>query len=186
MDRIVRSINELDRLWKALPPLPRERGRVELIVVRPTSGVRETPERVDISPELGVHGDRWSKAAAADPDKQVTLMNARVAEVVAGTPGTGIPWELFGDNFLVDIDLSEDALPVGTTLALGGAIVQITALPHTGCKNYRQRFGSQALRWINHKNNRPQKLRGVNCRVIQAGTVALGDLIEVMARVPEP
>jgi MOSC domain-containing protein YiiM len=39
-----------------------------------------------------------------------------------------------------------------------------------------------ALAWINDEDGRARKLRGVNCRVIEAGTIRVGDVIEVVAR----
>ena len=41
----------------------------------------------------------------------------------------------------------------------------------------RQRFGLDALRWVNA--NRTQRPRGLNCRVLEAGSVAVGDPVSV-------
>ena len=45
--------------------------------------------------------------------------------------------------------------------------------PHTGCKKFKERFGLDALKWVN--DNRDRRLRGMNCRVVEAGAVAVGD-----------
>ena len=68
-------------------------------------------------------------------------------------------------------------LPPGTRLRVGTALIEITPEPHTGCKKFHARFGSAALRWINHRDHRDERLRGVYGRVIEAGVVATGDVI---------
>ena len=47
----------------ALPPAPRDRGRVALIVRRGEKGLREAPLRVCLGAETGVPGDRWNRSA---------------------------------------------------------------------------------------------------------------------------
>src|SRR5262249_22786911 len=150
-------------------------GRVRLLVLRKDNGLHETPERVEVSPTRGVHGDRWESAAQREIDGQITLMNARAAELVAD----GSPLDLPGDNVLVDLDLSAEALPVGSRLRLGSAVIELTPLPHTGCRKFSARFGQEALRWVNWKDHRDRRLRGINCRIIEAGAVQLGDRCEV-------
>ena len=109
-----------------------------------------------------------------DLDAQVTLMNLRVVELIAGD---GVPLDTPGDNFLVDLDLAEDALPTGTRLRLGSALLEVSPAPHTGCKKFSQRFGLEALKWVN--DHRDLRLRGMNCRVLEAGSVAVGDAVEI-------
>jgi MOSC domain-containing protein YiiM len=101
-------------------------------------------------------------------------MNVRVAELVADGRA---PLDSPGDNFLVDLELSEEALPAGTYLRLGSALLELTVLPHTGCKKFRERFGLEALKWVNA--HRDLRLRGANCRVVESGSVAVGDPVEV-------
>jgi MOSC domain-containing protein YiiM len=157
--------------WTAVEPAPRGRGTVRLICVRVDEGVHETPEQVDVTVEDGVAGDRWA-TGRRDRDAQVTLMNVRVAELIGG------PLDLPGDNFQVDLDLSEEALPVGTRLRIGSALLEVSPAPHTGCKKFRERFGLDALTWVN--DNRDRRLRGMNCRVLEAGAVAVGDSVAVV------
>jgi len=153
------------------------RGReVVLITIRLGDGRHETPDRVTLSPEGGVHGDRWALGKRKDPDAQVTLMDARVARLLASGAA---PLHAAGDNFLVDLDLSIDALPVGTALRLGSAVVEVSATPHTGCKKFVDRFGRAALDWVNASTNRALRLRGINCRVRSGGEVAVGDTVAV-------
>ena len=38
-------------------------------------------------------------------------------------------------------------------------------------------FGLDALTWVN--DHRDRRLRGMNCRVLEAGSVAVGDPVEV-------
>jgi MOSC domain-containing protein YiiM len=148
---------------------------VRLICVRAGDGVHETPERSTVDVADGLAGDRWAAAERPNLDAQITLMNVRVAELVNGGR---LPLDAPGDNFLVDLDLSEEALPAGTRLRLGTAVVELTALAHTGCKTFRERFGLEALEWVNGR--RELRLRGANCRVVESGAVAVGDAVAVV------
>jgi MOSC domain-containing protein YiiM len=165
------SAEEIERAWQQIERSPRGHGSVKLITIRLGGGRHEHLDRVAISPELGVHGDRWGQKRK-HLDAQVTLMNARVAELIAAGV---VPPGAAGDNFLVDLDIGEESLPAGSQVRIGGALVEITALPHTGCNKFRQRFGAAAHEWVNAPPNRALRLRGVNCRIVAAGEVAVGD-----------
>ena len=171
------SFEQLEESWARVPSPPRDSGRVECIVVRPSSGERQTPQEITLSPEQGVHGDRWSAGDPPNPDAQVSLMNIRVGQLIAGDDTR---LALFGDNLLVDFDLSEDVLPIGAKLRIGSTLLEVTPKKHTGCEKYRLRFGVDALRWVNHKQNKANRFRGLFCRVLEAGTIRVGDSIEVI------
>src|SRR4051812_3013058 len=165
---------DFDSVWAGTEAAPRGSGTVSLICIRVDEGEHETPDRGELTVEEGLVGDRWVRGKA-DPDAQITLMNARVAQIVAAN---GTPAHMAGDNFQVDLDLSEEALPVGTRLRFGEALLEVSPAPHTGCKKFKERFGLDALKWVN--DNKDQRLRGVNCRVVEGGAVAVGDPVAVV------
>ena len=161
---------------------PADQGRLVMIVVRPDRDLRELPHAAEISPESGLAGDRWSRHCTRrlpdgrlNPDTQLTLMNSRAAAWIAGPEAR---WPLAGDNLVVDLDLSVVNLPAGQRLKLGGAIIEISPEPHTGCAKFAQRFGPDALAWVNSPIGRQLRLRGVNAMVLEAGWVRTGDRIE--------
>jgi MOSC domain-containing protein YiiM len=86
-------------------------------------------------------------------------------------------WPLAGDQLYVDLDISRDNLPPGTRLAIGSAVVEVTAEPHTGCKKFRARFGMEALELFNSPQGRALNLRGINTRVVEPGVVRTGDSV---------
>jgi MOSC domain-containing protein YiiM len=173
----MRTFDELEALWSAAPSPPSERGTVRLLCVRRAPSQHETPETVELTVREGLVGDRWSRATdhEPDPEAQVTLMMAAVAELVAA--GTQ-PLHEAGDNILVDYDISVDNLPAGSRLRIGEAVLEVSASPHTGCSKFSGRFGQDALRWVNWRHWRERRLRGVNCRVVSGGTIRLGDPVE--------
>jgi MOSC domain-containing protein YiiM len=159
---------------------PRDDGRVVLVVRRPASGERELPGEALLDRETGLAGDNWLARGnksmpdgSADPQRQVTVMNARVAELVAG--GTD-RMALAGDQLYVDLDLSIDNLPAGSLLTVGQAVLQVSEAPHLGCAKFVERFGAEAMRFVNSRAGRRLRLRGMNTRVLVSGTVRLGDL----------
>ena len=166
------------RALRALPPAPRDRGRVVLIVRRLATGAREAPGDVRLSPEEGVPGDGWRRRPPVEPDAQLAVMRADIAERIAN----GQPLTLFGDNLFVDLDLSAVNLPVGTRIRVGQAMVEMTAEPHDGCRKFQQRFGQDALRLVQAKETRDQNFRGVYWRVVEAGPVGVGDEVRVLSR----
>jgi MOSC domain-containing protein YiiM len=172
-----RTFDELEALYTAGAPEPRDAGTVRLVCVRVGGGEHRTPERVAVTVAGGVEGDRWALDPERDTGEQVTLMSARVAKLIAADHA---PLHAAGDNFLVELDLSVEALPVGTRLRLGTAELEISEIPHTGCRKYAARFGHDALKWANHVSTRGRRLRGVNARVVADGLVAVGDAIEVL------
>ena len=176
------TAEELEQGLPGILAAPRGEGTVELIVRRPVMDEREVLAEAELDGEVGLVGDMWkvrpskrTPDGSAHPDMQLTLMSARVADLVAG--GDRDRWQLAGDQLYVDLDLSQEHLPAGTRLAVGSAVVEITAEPHTGCAKFAARFGGAAHRFVNVKTHRHLRLRGVNARVVESGAVAVGDAI---------
>lgn len=160
---------------------PREAGVIQMIVRRPAVDEREVVVACELNLEVGLVGDSWTqRPSKTTPDRspslqaQVTLMNSRAIALIAQSEDR---WPLAGDQFYVDLDLSVENLPAGTQLRLGSAIIEISAQPHTGCAKFSQRFGVEAHKFVNSKEGSPLRLRGVNARVVQAGTVRVGDVV---------
>jgi MOSC domain-containing protein YiiM len=159
---------------------PKDNGRVELIVRRPAERQREILEEASLDLVDGLVGDGWSvriskrTGLGPDPDRQLTLMNARAAALVAGTADHG---GLAGDQLYVDLDLSYENIPPGRRLQVGTAVIEVSAAPHTGCAKFTERFGKDALRFVNSEVGRKLNLRGINTKIVVAGTVRTGDAI---------
>ncbi|MDZ4828158.1 MAG: MOSC domain-containing protein [Actinomycetota bacterium] len=174
-----RTTEELEAAIDDLREAPGNDGRVELIVRRPVVGEREVVESATLDETVGLVGDCWQTRGsrstpdgAAHPEMQITLMNVRCTELVAGERDR---WPLAGDQFYVDFDLSTANLPAGTRIQLGTAVVEVSAAPHTGCAKFTQRFGLDAMRFVNSPAGRELRLRGVNTKVVVGGTVSVGD-----------
>jgi MOSC domain-containing protein YiiM len=59
-------------------------------------------------------------------------------------------------------------------------VLEITDLPHTGCGKFAERFGREAVRFINAAERRELHLRGCYAGVVEAGTVRVGDQVKKM------
>lgn len=174
-----RTLEELGRGLEAVRAAPADEGRVRLIVRRTGPGQREVLDSGELDVELGLVGDEWISRPAKGSDRphpwcQVTLMNARFTELIAGDPGPD-SWAQAGDQLYLDLDISERNLPAGTRLAVGEAIIEIQSQPHTGCVLFSGRFGSDALRMTANEVGRALRLRGANSMVVRSGEVRTGD-----------
>lgn len=166
----------------AIRRAPAALGTLEMIVRRPTVDEREVVDEGVLTLDDGLVGDHWrargsrsTEDGAADPDRQLTVMASRVVDLLAGGDRDG--WPIAGDQLYVDLDLSEEHLPAGSRLAVGSAVLEIQAQPHTGCAQFSARFGSDALRLASSESGRALRLRGVNAVVVQDGSVRTGDLV---------
>lgn len=164
---------------------PPDGGRLELIVRRPAVGEREVLEEGELDVVDGLVGDTWRQRPSSrtpdrspHPDCQINVMGARVADLVAGHPDRRA---LAGDQLFLDLDLSAANLPPGTRLAIGTAVIEVTAQPHTGCGKFVERFGLEAMKFVNSPAGRALNLRGINARVVQSGAVRAGDRARKLA-----
>jgi MOSC domain len=191
-DELARGLAEIRRS-------PKDGGTVVMIVIRPAGEERICLEKGELSPEDGLHGDRWhlggwgraerdpgsagvelrrapaTPTPSPDPAVQITLMNARCIQLLAGDRAY---WSLAGDNLFVDLDLSIENLPAGAQLRIGECILEIAQPPHTGCAKFKRRFGLAALQFVNSPEGKALRLRGANARVLQPGIVTVGDMIQ--------
>jgi MOSC domain-containing protein YiiM len=71
---------------------------------------------------------------------------------------------------------------VGSTIAVGEAVLEVTPKLHKGCVKYQARFGADALRLISRPDLRPRNLRGIYLRVVADGLVRVGDSARVLHR----
>lgn len=176
-----RSSAELEAGLDHIRSSPADNGTLELVVRRPGVDEREVLEMAELSVGEGVVGDTWNSRGStrtadgsAHPDMALNVMNVRAVALIAGPRDR---WPLAGDQLYVDLDLSAANLEPWTRLAIGTAIIEITDQPHLGCAKFTRRFGLDAHRFVNSEVGRALNLRGVNARVVQAGTVRPGDVV---------
>jgi hypothetical protein len=175
------SLTELEAGMDAVRQSPKDNGVLKMIVRRPQDDEREVVDSGELHPLQGLIGDNWkargSRSTAdgsANINMQLTIMNSRTIALVAQAQER---WPLAGDQLYIDMDLSADNLPPGTRLALGSAVIEVSAQPHTGCKKFSSRFGVEAMQFVNSPEGKQLHLRGVNAKVVRAGTIRVDDIV---------
>ena len=160
---------------------PKDEGVLNLIARRPRSNEREILREASLNLEEGLAGDNWRTRGSsstldgsANPEVQLTFMNSRAIALIAQDKNR---WALAGDQLFVDLDLSAENLPAGTRLALGSAVVEVTPQPHTGCGKFVERFGGEAMKFVNSPVGRQLNLRGINAKVVEPGQIRVGDVV---------
>lgn len=169
------TANEIEEKIGDVLASPKDNGTSEMIVRRPAENRREVVESGFLSVESGLVGDNWlirgssrTDNGLGHPEMQLNLMNWRFVNLIAGTRERV---QLAGDQLFVDLDLSPDNIPPGTQLSIGDAVIEITPIPHLGCKKFVERFGIDAMKYANSDFGRGHSLRGVNAKVLTAGNI---------------
>jgi hypothetical protein len=175
------TMSELEAGLDEIGRSPQNDGVLEMIVRRPQVGEREILDEGQLDLVDGLVGDSWknrSSRRTADgtphPDMQLNVMNSRVVALVSQDKRR---WHLAGDQLFVDFDLSDANVPVGTQLSIGSAVIEVTSQPHTGCGKFVERFGLDAMKFVNAPEHEALHLRGINARVVRPGVLRVGDTI---------
>ena len=175
------TTQELEAALDHLRQAPRNEGVLQLIVRRPDVDQREEMAEAEMDPVQGLIGDNWITRGSSrtpdgspHPEMQINIMNSRVTALVAQQQDR---WSLAGDQLYIDMDLSKENLPAGSRLQVGSAVLEVSSLPHNGCEKFVARFGRDAMKFVNSALGKELCLRGINARVVQAGTVRLGDTV---------
>ena len=172
---------ELEAQLDHIRQSPKDIGSLDLIARRPALREREVLDEVELTTAEGVVGDTWKDRPSRHtgdgtphPEMQLNVMNSRFAAALAPDDEGRAQ---AGDQLYVDLDLSPENLPAGTQLAIGTAIIEVTAMPHTGCAKFRQRFGPDATKFVNSAEGKALRLRGINAKVVQEGVIRRGDAV---------
>ena len=173
-----RSRAEIEAGFAALPAPPQRRGTLARIVRRHPDGQREALSSARLTPEEGLPGDGWNRRPPRKIEAQLAVIRMDIASLLAAEQSV----TLAGDQLFVDLDVSAANLPAGTRLRVGGALVEMTPEPHDGCLKFKDRFGQDALRFVQEKATRSENRRGVYWKVIEAGDIAEGCPIEVVEK----
>lgn len=153
---------------------PTDNGVLNLIVRRPREDEREELETGELDTEKGLVGDDWL-IDDGNYETQLAIMNSRIIELLAQDKER---WKLAGDQLFIDLNLTDENLPHGTKLQVGSAILEVTPQPHNGCKKFVERFGLDAMKFVNSPVGKKYHLRGIYAKVIQSGTIRQGDLVK--------
>jgi molybdenum cofactor synthesis domain-containing protein len=143
-------------------------GKITAICMSEKRGTaKKNVESASLIAAWGLEGD----AHAGDWHRQVSLISSeKIAEFNA--KGADVSPGAFGENIIIE-GLDPRALPVGTRLRSGGALLEITQIGkecHSHCEIYH-RMGDCIM---------PRE--GVFAKVLESGRVSVGDGIAVEAR----
>ena len=171
-------MQELEAALDHLRQAPKDDGVLQMIVCRPDVDQRKEVVEAELDTANGLIGDNWhvrpsSKTpdGSPHPEMQINIMNVRVTALVAQERER---WSLAGDQLYLDMDLSKENLPAGSRIQVGSAVLEVSPLPHTGCAKFVSRFGADAMKFVNSEIGKSLCLRGINAKVVQAGTVKVG------------
>lgn len=175
-------MSTLDKKYQELAAYPKEVGTVRQLGLRPTEGVHQLMQKLELSPQHGVHGDRWANGSwvtlddgSPDPRVQVSVTNSQIMTLIAGDLASALDC---GDNLFIDFDLSETNLPTGSRLQIGDQVVlEVSDIINDACGKFIQRFGVEAYTWIRKPENASLRLRGLFCSICQQGTIHVGDTV---------
>ena len=112
--------------------------------------------------ENDAHAGKWHRQVSLLSMEKIEAFNQR---------GAGVAYGAFGENIVADIDFR--ALPVGTWLRCGDALLEITQIGkqcHHGCAIF-QKMGDCIM---------PRE--GVFAKVLQGGTIQVGDALVIEPR----
>ena len=178
------TVDELEAGLENILRSPKDNGVLDMIVRRPQVEEREVLTEGKLDTVEGLEGDNWKTRGStktADnsphPEMQINIMNSRVIDLVANGKDR---WHLAGDQLFIDMDLSDENLPAGTKLSIGEAVLEVTPIPHSGCKKFTARFGLEAMKFVNSPLRKELHLRGINAKVVQAGSIRTGDTVKKM------
>lgn len=174
----------MDDLMAALPHVlaaPRDDVPVAQLCLRPGYGQRAFPDRITLTRDRGIPGERWLTApwlrladGSPDPAIQVSILPLRVMDLV-WTDREGTPHP--GDPIVADLLTTEENLPEGTLLSVGTAVLRVSSVWNDACVKWKVRYGKDAKDWIVAPGHRELRLRGILCSIEQDGEVELGDRI---------
>lgn len=153
---------------------PKDSGVLNLIVRRPKEDEREVLETGELDIEKGLVGDDWL-TDDGNYETQIAIMNSRIIDLISQDKAR---WKLAGDQLFIDLNLTDENLPHGSKIQIGSAILEITPQPHNGCKKFVERFGLDAMKFVNSPVGKQFHLRGIYAKVIQSGTIRQGDVVK--------
>jgi len=173
------TIAECEAALDHILAAPNSGATIGQLCFRPDFGLRTFPIALDMTVNHGIIGERWNKKpwltlpnGEPDPRIQVSILSQRVMDLCwRDHTNTVHP----GDPIVVDMNLSAANLPVGTRLSAGSALLEVSDKFNTACIKWRDRYGNDSLRWINKRDNRDFRLRGILCKIVRDGTVKVGD-----------
>jgi len=142
-------------------------AKILAICTSPEKGTeKRSVGRATLVANWGIDGD----AHAGSWHRQISLLSAaRIAEF--NERGAAVQFGAFGENIVADIDFR--SMPVGTLLAAGGALLEITQIGkqcHHGCAIFA-RMGDCIM---------PRE--GVFARVLRGGEIAEGEELAIVPR----
>ncbi len=59
-------------------------------------------------------------------------------------------------------------------------MIEITDVPHNGCRKLQARFGADALAYVNSSGSKELHMREIDSRIVKDRVVTDGDAIEIV------
>lgn len=171
-------------LTAALPDIlgaPKTNVPIDILCFRPDFGQRDFRDRIEVTKEHGIIGERWAKTpwmklpdGSGDPRIQVSILGRRMLDLVWRDRENVIHP---GDTIIADLDTSEANLPAGQLLQIGSSVLRVTDAFNDACVKWKVRYGKDAKDFIVKPNYVSYRLRGALCEVAQDGVIHKDDTI---------
>ena len=184
MERLHLTLAELEDGLDEIRRSPADNGVVRMIV-RHAARIDAKCSRRSIGPGRGAGGRRLEQDRQLDDagrlpapgDADLAIMNVRCVALLAQSESALVRW--LATSCYCDLDLSSDNLPPRGAPEGGGE----RRTRGDGCAAHRvqavrQRYGTDATKFVNSPEGKRLHLRGVNARVIAPGMIKTGDVVQ--------